>query len=230
MTILRCIIVEDEPLAMERLQSYVQRTTCLQLEGCFRQASEAWNYLQAHRVDLIFADIHLPGMDGISLVEKTGGQAQVIFSTAYPVYAVQGFNLDATDYLLKPYDYPRFESAVQKAVRKHTSDQQTREEGFLVKSEYRLERIRYQDLLYIEGKRDYRKIHSRDRTIMTLQTFRAFEELLDPRQVLRVHKSYMVSVDKIARIDKDGLVLEGISIPVSDRYRPALKALFPSRG
>jgi DNA-binding LytR/AlgR family response regulator len=226
---LRCIIVEDEPLAMERLQDYVRRTPALELEASFYRAQEALTYLNTHQVDLVFADVHLPGMDGITLIEKAGKNSLVIFSTAHPAYAVEGFNLDATDYLLKPYDYARFELAVMKALRKKEADAKDLPESFLVKTEYRLERIWYRDLLYIEGKRDYRKIHTSKAAIMTLQTFRAFEESLDPSLVIRVHKSYMVSVERIARIEKDGLVIEGISIPVSDLYRINLKSILPLR-
>jgi DNA-binding LytR/AlgR family response regulator len=224
---LRCIIVEDEPLAMERLQGYVRRTPALELEASFYRAAEALTFLTAHKVDLIFADVHLPGMDGITLIEKAGKNSLVIFSTAHPAYAVEGFNLDATDYLLKPYDYPRFELAVTKALRKKESDKKNLAESFLVKTEYRLERIWYRDLLYIEGKRDYRKIHTSKSTIMTLQTFRAFEASLDPCQVIRVHKSYMVSIEKIARMEKEGLVIAGISIPVSGLYRNTLRSVLP---
>jgi DNA-binding LytR/AlgR family response regulator len=226
---LRCIIVEDEPLAMERLKDFARRTPSLELEASFYRAVEAMAYLNTHQVDLIFADVHLPDMDGITLIEKAGKNCLVIFSTAHPGYAVEGFNLDATDYLLKPYDYPRFELAVIKALRKKEADAKNIPDSFLVKTEYRLEKIWYRDLLYIEGRRDYRKIHTRKAAIMTLQTFRTFEESLDATQVIRVHKSYMVSVEKIARIGKEGLMIEGISIPISDLYRNNLKTVFPLR-
>lgn len=219
---LTCIIVEDEPLAMARLKTYVLRHTSLTLLGTFDQAQKALGFLASHPADLVLADIRMEGMNGLSLAEKLSKGCQVIFSTAFPEHAVQGFDLDVTDYLLKPYSYPRFEEAIAKAVRQFDRIYANDVAAFIVPSEYKLERIAYKDLRYIEGKRDYRKIHTVSKTVMTLKTFREFEAELDSGLVCRVHKSYMISLDKITGIGNGIVYLGHDKIPVSGSYRDEL--------
>lgn len=219
---LTCIIVEDEPLAMARLRAYVLRHPMLILHGTFDQAEEALGFLARQAVDLVLADIHMEGMDGLALAEQLRPGCQVIFSTAYPEHAVRGFELDVTDYLLKPYAYPRFEEAIARAIRHIEQDQINADAAFFVPTEYRLERIAYKDLKYIEGKRDYRKIHTTSKSVMTLKTFREFETELDAGLVCRVHKSFMISLEKITGIGNGVVYLGEDTIPVSGSYRDEL--------
>lgn len=219
---LTCIIVEDEPLAMARLKTYVLRHASLTLLGTFDQAQKALSFLATHPADLVLADIQMEGMNGLSLAERLKQGCQVIFSTAFPEHAVQGFDLDVTDYLLKPYSYPRFEEAIAKAVRQFDRMQVNDGAAFFVPTEYRLERIAYKDLKYIEGKRDYRKIHTVSKMVMTLKTFREFEAELDSGLVCRVHKSFMISLEKVTGVGNGTVYLGQEEIPVSGSYRDEL--------
>lgn len=210
-----CAIIEDEPLARERLKNYVAKTDDLQLLFVAENGVEAIHLLQKKPVDIIFLDINMPGISGISLLEKGIINAAVIITTAHHEFAVKGFELDVADYLLKPFGYDRFLQAVEKARHPRLP----KEQHFFVKTEYRLEKILFNDLLYIEGMRDYRKLHTKSKTIMTLQTFRDFESEIPPEKVCRVHKSFMVSMENISRVGKNEITINGVAIPVSETYR-----------
>ena len=218
-----CIIVEDEPLAQFRLRDYIQKTPGLKLEACFDTAQDALQFLQQQTVDLLFLDIHLDGLSGVQLLEQFKPAAQVIFTTAYQEYALKGYELHITDYLLKPFTFNRFLQAVNKAqdniVRSNTD--QSAPEFIFVKTENRLEKIMIDDILYIEGMRDYLKIHTVDKKIMTLQSFSEFEKTIPSNLVCRVHKSYMVSLNKIESIERSRIKIGQELIPVSETYKEA---------
>ena len=218
---LRCIIVEDEPLAAERLRSYVGKIPWLQLEGVFDNGLDALVYLQTNPVELIFLDINIGELSGIRLLETTSSKAEVIITTAYDSYAIKGFELAVTDYLLKPYMLERFIQAVEKMKNKLQRPEPAHLKYIFIKTEYRLEKIRLEEIVYIEGMRDYRRLHLADRKLMTLQTFRELEQQLPPSLVCRVHKSYMVAIDKIDSIDREGIRMGDTLIPLSDSYRKA---------
>lgn len=217
---LKCIVVEDEPLAMERLCSYIARFPWLTIREKFTDGMDALVYLQTQTVDIVFLDINLGECSGIQLLESIDKKFEVILLTAYSDYALQGYELQVTDYLLKPYSFERFAQAVEKA-KNNMGKQMTQEKKWLfVKSANQIEKINLDELLYIEGMRDYRKLHLvNNRKIMTLQTFRDFEQELAGTSICRVHKSYMVALGKIDTIDKDGIRMGTVSIPVSDTYR-----------
>ncbi|MBL7770621.1 MAG: response regulator transcription factor [Flavipsychrobacter sp.] len=217
---LKCIVVEDEPLAMERLCSYIARFPWLTIREKFTDGMDALVYLQTQSVDIVFLDINLGECSGIQLLESIDKKFEVILLTAYSDYALQGYELQVTDYLLKPYSFERFAQAVEKA-KNNLGKQTTPEKKWLfVKSANQIEKINLDELLYIEGMRDYRKLHLvNNRKIMTLQTFREFEQELAGTSICRVHKSYMVALGKIDTIDKDGIRMGTVSIPVSDTYR-----------
>ncbi len=215
-----CIIIEDEPLALERTQNYVGKIPFLQLMGSFDNALEGLAHLQAHQVDVLFLDINMDELSGIELLESTDIGAQVIITTAYQQYALKGFDLNVTDYLLKPFTFARFLQAVNKA---HDNLLQTKPEQspdfIFIKTENRLEKIMLSDITYIEGMRDYRRIHTLGKSIMTLQTFSELEELLPPTKVCRVHKSYMVALHKIEAIERGRVLVAEQRIPISAGYK-----------
>lgn len=225
-SVMRCLIVEDEPLAMERLTDYVQRMPLLQLVGAFDNATEALAYLLTHPVDLVFLDISLGGMSGIDLLETSAVTAQVILTTAHAEYALKGYDLKVTDYLLKPFAFTRFAQAVDRAHAQHGAGVQTVERDFVfIKTELRLERVRLSDILYIEGDDDYRQLYTLHKRLTTSETLAELEKRLPPTQVCRVHKSYMVALDKIETIERDRIVVRSKYIPISASYRDRFYAL-----
>jgi DNA-binding LytR/AlgR family response regulator len=222
---LTCIIVEDEPLALEKAQGFVQKLPFLHLLATFDNAMEALSFLKRNPVDLVFLDIHLGDISGIQLLETGAIKSQVILTTAYHEYALKGFDLKVTDYLLKPYTFERFVQAVDRVQHLLPKSETPPTKPFIfVKTEYRLEKILLDDLLFIEGKGDYLQIHTPSKKIMTLQTFAEFEQTLPPNVVCRVHKSYMVAVAKIDSIEKDRIRIRESLIPISESYKQAFFA------
>ncbi len=215
-----CIIIEDEPLAQERTKNYVQKIPALELLHTFDNAIEAITFLKTNAVDLIFLDIQMDELSGIQLLESVEIHSEVIITTAFSEYALKGYELKITDYLLKPFTFDRFLKAVDKALSNRTKKEPVPEKNFIfVKTEYRLEKILLNEILYIEGMRDYRRIHTPQKRIMTLQTFGEFEQILPPELICRVHKSFMVAIAKIDSIERDRIKIGEALIPISDSYR-----------
>ncbi len=215
-----CIIIEDEPLALERTKKFVLKIPFLDLKATFDNALNGLAYLNANKVDLLFLDINMDELTGIELLESSNIDSQVIITTAYQEYALKGYDLNVTDYLLKPFNFNRFLQAVNKAqdnLRPNNNDIQT--EFIFVKTENRLEKIIFEDIIYIEGMRDYRRIHTVDKKIMTLQNFKELEKVIPSKLVCRVHKSYMVSLKKIDSIERSRIKIADQLIPISDSYR-----------
>lgn len=225
-----CIIVEDEPLAMERLQQYVRKLPFLQLQRCFDNGIDALVYLNSHPVQLLFLDINMAELNGIQLLQAKNSASEVIITTAYPDYALKSFELRVADYLLKPFSFDRFLQAVERVQTILAGQTAPVKDFIFVKTAYRLEKIMLDDILYIEGMRDYRRIVMTDKKIMTLQTFKEFEEQLPPSLICRVHKSYMVSLSKISAVEKEGVNINGLLLPVSDTYRKAFyQLIYPAQ-
>jgi len=221
-----CIIVEDEPLALERTKGFVLKLPFLNLLAAFDNALDALAFLRINTVDLIFLDIHMDEFSGIQLLETSAIMSQVIITTAYHEYALKGFDLKVTDYLLKPFTFERFVQAVDRVQSNLSKKQSSNEKKFIfVKTEYRLEKILLSEILFIEGKRDYRRIHCYDRKIMTLQTFTDFEKEIPSIMICRVHKSFMVSLDKIESIERDRIKIKDQFIPISETYKQTLYSL-----
>lgn len=227
---MNCIIIEDEPLALERTASYVRKLHMLNLLATFDNALEALPFLKTHDVDILFLDINLGEFSGIQLLETTQIVSSVIVTTAYPEYALKGYDLNVADYLLKPFTFERFVQAIDKVQSKIQSGLPVKglspQKTFMfVKTEHRLEKVLFSELLYIEGMRDYRKIHLTGKTIMTLQTFSELEKELSPNVACRVHKSYMVALDKIETIERERITLKNVGtsksvvIPISETYK-----------
>ncbi len=217
-----CIIIEDEPLALERAKDYVQKLPFLNLLSSFDNALDALSFLKNNTVDLIFLDIDLGTFSGIQLLESTTIKSQVILTTAYHEYALKGYDLKVTDYLLKPYTFDRFVQAVDRAQTLMIKPEITKEKTFIfVKTEYRLEKIFLDELLYIEGKGSYRCLHTPTKRLMTLQTFTEFEQEIPASILCRVHKSFMVSIAKIDSIERDRIAIKNTMIPISETYKEA---------
>src|SRR6201746_2220162 len=215
-----CIIIEDEPLALEKTRDFVNKVPFLGLSATFDNALNGLAYLQNNKVDVLFLDINMDELSGIELLESSKIDSQVIITTAYREYALKGYELRITDYLLKPFTFNRFVQAVNKAqeniVYRNTGSQP---DFIFVKTENRLEKIMLNEIVYIEGMRDYRRIHSVNKKVMTLQNFSEFEKLIPSSIVCRVHKSYMVALNKIESIERSRIKIADQLIPISDTYK-----------
>ena len=218
---INCIIIEDEPLAMQRLKDFVLKVPFLYLAQSFDNAIEAIHFLHAGEIDLLFLDIQMDGFTGIQLLESINKLPTVIITTAFDKYALQGFDLNVTDYLLKPYTFERFMQAVNKVYDKLKSDKKPVKDYIFVKTEHRLEKINLTDILFIEGMRDYRCINLPEKRIMTLQTFGELERELPSTQFCRVHKSFIIALAKIESVERDRIKIKNELIPISETYKPA---------
>ncbi|GJM32848.1 MAG: DNA-binding response regulator [Saprospiraceae bacterium] len=216
----KCIIIEDEPLALERTKNYVEKIPFLILVGTFENSLEGLAYLKTHPVDVLFLDINMDELSGVELLESSKISSQVIITTAYQQYALKGFELNVTDYLLKPFTFQRFLQAVNKAQENLSVTKSEPKVDFIfVKTENRLEKIMVADILYIEGMRDYRRIHTAHKKIMTLQNFTELEQMIPAQLVCRVHKSYMVALHKIEAIERGQILIADQRIPISATYK-----------
>ena len=229
---INCIIVEDETLALERTKDYALKLPYLNLLATFDNALDALAFLKTAQVHLIFLDINLGEMSGIQFLETSAVKSQVIFTTAYQEYALKGFDLKIADYLLKPFTFERFVQAVDRASeylpKKRTV--KTPNNFIFVKTENRLEKVFLREIIYIEGMRDYRQIHTNSKRILTLQTFAEFERQISPSLVCRVHKSYMIALDKIDSIEKNVIRIQDRIIPLSETYKSSFFALINHLG
>jgi len=217
-----CIIIEDEPLALEKTKGFVSKVPFLQLSATFDNALTGLNYLNNNKVDMLFLDINMDELTGIELLQSSKITSQVIITTAYQEYALKGYELQITDYLLKPFAFDRFLQAVNKAQANIANRNPNAQPDFIfVKTENRLEKIMLDEIIYIEGMRDYRRIHTINKRIMTLQNFSEFETLIPSNIVCRVHKSYMVALNKIESIERSRIKIADQLIPISDTYKSA---------
>jgi DNA-binding LytR/AlgR family response regulator len=219
-----CIAVDDEPLALEKLVSFVGKLPFLKLEASFGRPVDALAYLTAHKTDLLFLDIQMEAMTGLDLLAALPKRPQVILTTAYSEYALKGYEFEVADYLLKPYSFERFAQAVNKAVKR--MEVRETEDGLavdfiFVKTECRLVKVLLSEIFYIEGMRDYRCIHTSTGKILTQQTFASFEEQLPKLQFARIHKSYLVSLSKIESIEKHRVKIGKELLPVGESFREA---------
>ena len=228
------IIVDDEYLARKLLQDYVSKVESLQLVATCSNAFEAMEALANNTVDIMLLDIQMPDLTGMELVKGLEKKPAVIFTTAYSEYAVDAFNLAVVDYLLKPFDFPRFFQAVRKAIgnvqpkaeetTKQAADISKSNDFITVKADYKLYKINYDDLLFIEGQHEYVTFHTTQRRITALFALKDLEELLPKDRFVRVHKSYIVSFKHIQDLDKSDVTVAGNNVPVGASYRDDLLA------
>jgi two-component system, LytTR family, response regulator LytT len=225
--IIKCIAIDDEPLALNKMSNYITKTPFLELVGVCRSGFDAIDYFSKYKVDLMFIDINMPDINGLDFVKSLQNKPQIIFTTAFSEYAFEGFKVNALDYLLKPIGYNDFLKAANKAKNYFESNsiQTTKKEGereyLFVKSGYKIVRISLGDIIYIEGMREYVRINlANSKSILSLIALRVLEEQLPSDKFMRVHRSYIVNLEKIATIDHSRIIFEGnVYIPVSDQYK-----------
>jgi len=229
--IIKCLTLDDEPLALSKMASYISKTPFLELTGVCRSGYEAGELISKTRVDLIFIDINMPDMNGLDFVRTLHTKPQIIFTTAFSEYAIEGFKLDAIDYLLKPIGYPEFLKAANKArsyfetVAQDQKRVTDTKEYLFVKSDYKIARIAVNDIIYIEGMREYVRIHlNSGKPLMPLMTLRVLEEQLPSERFMRVHRSYIVNLEKIITVEHNRIVFDGkVYVPVSEQYKEAFQ-------
>ena len=225
-----CIIIEDEPLALEKTKDFVSKVPFLILSATFDNALTGLAYLNNNKVDILFLDINMDELTGIELLQSSKITSQVIITTAYQEYALKGYELQITDYLLKPFAFNRFLQAVNKAQQNIANRNPDAQPDFIfVKTENRLEKVMLNEIVYIEGMRDYLRIHTVNKKVMTLQNFSEFEKLIPSSVVCRVHKSYMVALNKIESVERSRIKIADQMIPISETYKEAFFQLINSR-
>ena len=221
-----CAIIDDEPLAAELLASYAKKTTFLELVGTYNNAIDAMRVIRTSPVDLLFLDIQMPELSGLEFATILSPKTMIVFTTAFDRYAVESYKVNAVDYLLKPISYESFLHAANKALQlAETQNAQTRtkqeDRFFYVKSEYKLVRIMMDDIIYIEGLKDYVKIRlsSTQKSVSCLMNMKTLEDYLPRPEFMRVHRSYIVNMKKVEAIDHLRIVFGDTLIPISDSYK-----------
>jgi DNA-binding LytR/AlgR family response regulator len=224
---IRCIAIDDEPLALTQIAGYIKKTPFLELVGQYESALKAIDALENSRVDLMYVDINMPDLSGMDFVKTLENPPMVVFVTAYSEYALEGFRADAIDYLLKPISYADFLKSANKVkslidTRHFLSDEIKINKDFLfIKSDYKLLRINFDDIKYIEGMSEYIRIHlTNSKPVMTLMSMKSVEDILPSDRFMRVHRSYIVNLTKISVVERNRIIFDGnVYIPVSEQYK-----------
>lgn len=236
--ILKCIAVDDEPLALDIIEDYVSKIPFLELVKRTESAIEAMQLVQQGGIDLVFLDIQMPELTGIQFLKIAGSKTNYILTTAYSQYALESYDLDVSDYLLKPIAFDRFYKAVEKVRNKHQRNEgapaiatptpesaiveqpkAAAQDFIFVKTDNKIQKIQLNDILYIEGLKDYISIYTKTERVITLQNMKKMEETLPKGSFIRVHKSYIISVDKIESIERSRIAIASKIIPIGDTYR-----------
>lgn len=228
---IKCIIVDDEPMAREILENHLSRIDSIAIIGLCKNAVEAFNLLNAHAIDLIFLDINMPEISGLSFAKSINKNIKVIFTTAYREYAVDGFDLKAVDYLLKPISFDRLIQSIQKYKNESLDFQEENSKEhpseisdyFFVRSNRKMIKIKFSDLMYIESLSDYVKLFIKDKVIITRETISSIEAKLPAKDFIRIHRSFIVSLDKIDSFTQEFVEIENKAIPISRSYKNDVK-------
>lgn len=228
---IRCIAIDDEPLALKQMENYISKTPFLEPVGFFESAVDAGVFLQQNKVELMFVDINMPDLTGMEFVKSLKNPPAIIFTTAYSEYAMEGFRVDAIDYLLKPIAYSDFLKAVNKAekmIAPQKPDEiqiKTDSDFLLIKSENRIVKINFDEIEYIEGMREYVRFHLKERkAVMTLMSMKKLEAQLPTNQFMRVHRSWIVNLQKITTIERNRIVFgDDVYIPISEQYQKSFR-------
>lgn len=222
---INCLIVDDEPAALEVLEHFIGKVFFLNLTKKCQHAIEAMQILEENKIDLLFLDINMPDIDGLQLLKSIKSKPLVIFTTGYKEYALNGYEFDIVDFLLKPFDFERFLRAVNKAnnlISKSTLSPVTHQKPkqfIFVKADYKLVKINVDDILFVEGLKDYIKIYTKQKLILTLMSMTAIEEKLPADEFLRLHRSYIISLSKIDSVSRHRVIIGEKFIPISVPYR-----------
>lgn len=236
MTKYSVLIVDDEHLARKLLLGFISNMPHLEVVGAYSNVTDAIVFLRDHQVDILLTDIQMPNISGIDFVRKCNRPETVIFTTAYSNYAVEGFDLNITDYLLKPIPFARFEEAINRAIehivllgaqKQNIVNQVIEKKDFItIRADYKLYKINFHEIKYIEGHSEYVKFYTTQRNIMAYYTLKKLELELPQKQFIRVHKSFIVSLDYIEAIEKDFVLLSDKKIPIGNRYKEQLLKVF----
>jgi DNA-binding LytR/AlgR family response regulator len=229
---LTCYIIDDEHLAQEILEEYVAKVPFLELKGTFMSPLEAAGQLENEKPDLLFLDINMPDLDGLSFIPMLNYKPMIILTTAYDQHALKAYELEVKDYLVKPFSFERFYKGVLRVYQEHHTKLQPETKEFktalkqaqqyiFLKVGHRIQKIAICDILFVEGTRDYLQIHMIKEKVLTLLSFAKLEELLPSQGFARVHRSFMVAIDKIEHIEKNRIRITGNTIPISDTYAEA---------
>ncbi|WP_233145437.1 LytR/AlgR family response regulator transcription factor [Labilibacter marinus] len=229
--IIKCVAIDDEPLALKQISSYIERTPSLELVAALSSATSAYEVLDNNEVDLLFVDINMPELSGMDFAKSLKQNIGIIFTTAYSEYALDGFKVNAIDYILKPIGYDNFITAVDKAKQRLSQENKSTEElkgnndYLFIKSEYKIIRVELKNITYIEGMREYVRIHlSNQKPVITLLSFKKLMEKLPHNSFMRVHRSYIVNLKKITTIERMRIIFnEDVRIPVSEQYKEAFQ-------
>ncbi|HYQ58501.1 MAG TPA: LytTR family DNA-binding domain-containing protein [Draconibacterium sp.] len=241
---MNCIAVDDELLALKKIERFAKKIDYLNLLGTFDNALSTFSFLRENKVDLIFLDIQMDEFTGIQLIETLKDPPYIILTTAFDEYALKAYELDVVDYLLKPIPFERFVKATEKVYARFLKDKHTQTpvqntsevppqeehpDYTFIKSGNKTVKVYFDKILYIEGQRDYLQIHTEDNRIMTLLNFKEMMELLDPHKFIRVHKSYIISIDKIKYIENNTVKIKDKLIPVSSTYKIAFQNILQKK-
>ena len=216
---LKSIAIEDEPLAMQKLEAFIEKAPGVSCVAAFDNALEAMAFLKGEAVDLVFLDIQMEDFTGIQFLETVRNKPRIVITTAYDKYAVQGYEFEVDDYLLKPFTFQRFLQAVEKVARRMEGEGRQGNDFLFLKTANRLEKVRFEDILYVEGMSEYLGIHTPNGRIMTLQSFKSLESSLPAGAFFRVHRSYLIALDKIDSIERNRILIGGQHIPIGETYR-----------
>lgn len=226
---LNCLVVDDEPLARNLLSDYVKKVPHLHLVGTAENALAAMKFLRENSIDLVFLDIQMPELTGINMLKSLQVRPKVIFTTAYSEYALESYELDVVDYLLKPITFERFLKATEKVSQRtsgievNTNEIPADPAFVFVKDGTKLVKVMYRDILYVEGLKDYVTVHTVGQKIVSLQRLKTLEEQLPPNQFIRIHNSYIVSLNAIHSIHKNEVQIGSVRLPISDSYKKSFK-------
>lgn len=228
---IKCLAIDDEPLALKQIAGYIQKVPFLKLEAECTNAFDAMKVLETTQIDLMFVDINMPDLNGLEFVKSLDRKPLLVLTTAYSEYALEGFKVDALDYLLKPFYFSEFSKAAQKAkkqfelIGKVNEELASTDDFLFIKSEYKMVRVNFTDILYIEGMKEYVRIHLvSQKPVMSLLSMKSLEEKLPEKMFMRVHRSYIVNLNRITTVERFRIVFDKVHIPVSENYREKFQA------
>lgn len=229
---INCIALDDEPLALQLISEYASKIDFINLQKTFTDADEARTWIQENNVDLLFLDIQMPDVNGVQFYKSLEKKPQVIFTTAFSEYAVEGFNVDAVDYLLKPFEYDRFAKAVQKAKEylEFLSNQELQYASIFIKVDYQLMKINLKEVDLIEGLDDYIRIYVKPKPVLALMTLKSLQERLPSQEFIRIHRSYIIPIAKIESFGKNKVKVHGREIPIGSSYGDVYQQLLKAKG
>ena len=228
---INCIAIDDEPLALQKMELYIEKTPFLNLLGLFESPLEALDFLDSNPVDLMFVDIQMPNLNGVDFVKSLSKAPKIIFTTAYSEYAIDGFQVDALDYVLKPLDYPTFLKSANKAkihfelIAPLPEKVDVNNQYLFIKSEYKMVKVDIDKIEFIESMGGYLKFHLENgKTIMSLLSMKIIEEKLSPSKFMRVHRSFLVNLQKVSVVERGQIIFDKVRVSVSDQYKEKFQA------